>query len=297
MSSYIGYTLTGILGGSAPSPLKSYFFDRYPNTLKLRKEFNAGSGPILVDDGDAYAATVGTAFDVMMKLVLNKQFHPLPLIVAGPFTEGHVQAVNDLVTMTRVAQLEAGADSDDMFLRCCWVIALITEVYRSQYVYSTSELNASIIDGSYAMKTVLAAVPDDALRQLGELRTVAKENLLPNLKEPLHLAPKFTGSLLIGADGDLITGNTIIDLKVQLGPKNAKTGIRTDDLLKKAVLQIVGYVMLDSFDTYELDTIGFYSARYGNLTVWPLDEALATLAGEPVDVAEERARVLEILRS
>ncbi|KQQ94600.1 hypothetical protein ASF62_11060 [Leifsonia sp. Leaf325] len=297
MSSYIGYNLTGILNGTGTSTLKSYFNDRYPNTLKLRKEFAAQSGPLLVDGGDANPGTVGTAFDLLMKLTLNKQHHPLPLKAGGLLTDGHVQAVDDLVVMTRVAQLEAGADSDDMLFRCCWVLALITEVYRSQYVYETSELNASIRAGSYSMKTELAAVPGDAFRQLSELRALAKERLLPKLRQPLLLGPTFSASSLIGADGDLIAGSTILDMKVQLGAKNPKTGLRADELKKQAMQQIVAYALLDSFDQYELDTIGFYSARYGNLTVWPLEEALATLAGEPVDVAAERARVLGILRS
>ncbi|MFD1212006.1 hypothetical protein ACFQ36_08125 [Arthrobacter sp. GCM10027362] len=43
--------------------------------------------------------------------------------------------------------------------------------------------------------------------------------------------------------------------------------------------------------------VEIYSARYGNLRTWPLEEALETLAGEPVDLEDERRVVLAKLVS
>lgn len=53
--------------------------------------------------------------------------------------------------------------------------------------------------------------------------------------------------------------------------------------------QILGYVLHDTDDDYQLTSVALYQARYGHLKVWDLDRLLHRLAGHPVDLAALRA--------
>lgn len=69
----------------------------------------------------------------------------------------------------------------------------------------------------------------------------------------------------------------------------------SDGLALVVLYQVLAYALFDRSDTYTISRLGIYSARYGNFVVWPLIEAMETLADSPVDLAEERARVWTML--
>lgn len=48
-------------------------------------------------------------------------------------------------------------------------------------------------------------------------------------------------------------------------------------------------------DEYGISHIAAYSARYGRHTRWAVEDLLATLAGRPINLAEERANVWHLL--
>ncbi len=78
------------------------------------------------------------------------------------------------------------------------------------------------------------------------------------------LAPKFN---MGGETGDLIVDRCLYDIKTS---KNAKIPL-------EFLRQLIGYVLLDYSDEYELDSIGLYMSRQGMTCKWDLNDALVAL--------------------
>ena len=87
------------------------------------------------------------------------------------------------------------------------------------------------------------------------------------------------------ADGDLIAGGLLLDLKTSARP----------ELPLSDIFQLAAYALMASRDQYRLDSVGVFLARYGHLTTWPLDTFLSELADRPVDVSQARADFLGML--
>ena len=88
---------------------------------------------------------------------------------------------------------------------------------------------------------------------------------LAHLTGPVYPGPGFDGSRLVkGADGDLIIGSTLIEIKATKSP----------DLSLRYIHQVVCYALLDTADEFQLTSIAILSARYGVLVTWHLDELL-----------------------
>jgi hypothetical protein len=110
----------------------------------------------------------------------------------------------------------------------------------------------------------------DDLERLGRRFAERGYDQLAALGGPATAAPAFIEHW---ADGDLVVGDTLVDIKATVRPLP----------LDQAWLdQLLGYVLLDRGDWYGIRRVGVYLARQGQLVVWPLDELLAELAGEPV---------------
>lgn len=283
-------TLTGVLRGPS-TPLKEHFATRFPNAGELGKRLAAASGPILVDGGDAHPGTVGTGFDVMVRLLLNPGHLSLQMPPRMFWTERHNEIEWEL---TAAAGEALTAGDDDRFLQACWALAVLTEGWRSLQALLRSKLFEAIAVGEYLLDAALQLAPEDGLRQLRELREVANERLYPHLGQPVHIGPNFSTGHLLKADADLIAGGALIDLKATLGRAN-RAGARADTVSPLTVRQILGYALLDYDDEYNITDVGRYSARYGNLTTVPASEALELAAGEPVSIARERAKLEMIL--
>src|SRR5262249_4050351 len=99
--------------------------------------------------------------------------------------------------------------------------------------------------------------------------------------------PSFLGSRDVGgADGDLIVGSCLIDIKTTM----------KDTLERRDAQQLLAYALLDYDDCYSLDEIALYFARREALIRGPLAELLAEAAGEPVELAGARADLRSALK-
>jgi hypothetical protein len=91
------------------------------------------------------------------------------------------------------------------------------------------------------------------------------------------------------ARGDLILGNTLIDIK---------TGWYVTDQLDYCLNQLLGYVLLDRSGVYAIDQIGIYLARYAAIITWPLSTLLPELCGQPsVDLGQIREDFAGVCRA
>ncbi|WP_147460001.1 hypothetical protein [Actinokineospora cianjurensis] len=90
------------------------------------------------------------------------------------------------------------------------------------------------------------------------------------------------------ADGDLVIGDTLLDVK---------TVIRTDDLERACrwLWQLLGYAWLDVHDRWRIRAVGLYLARHGLVPTWPADEfAARLLGGRSVNQLQARDEFLAI---
>src|SRR5207249_6127316 len=90
-----------------------------------------------------------------------------------------------------------------------------------------------------------------------------------------------------GADGDLIVDGCLIEFKTTVDPC---------DQIRKSLHQLLGYVLLDYTDRYELREVGFYLSRQRVLVQWSLEELMEMMAGgSHPELPELRARFQEIV--
>ena len=282
------------------SPLRRYIVENFPNSLALRKEFRARSGPLLVAGNGTSPMTLGTAFDVMARLLIDPEHYPVNFLRSNIWREQHEEAGEQLVRIASDS-LTGGPAAAESFYRASWALALLTEIYRSPFAWTDGPVNPILLAEGATLKSsvsaLLALTPDSAVEQLNELREVAEASLIPQLKTPVNLEPDLLGSILIPATADIIAGGVLVDMKVQLGLPNSKTGVRSDEMTILTVHQLIGYTLLDLNNDHKLEHLGIYSARYGALTTWPIQEAFNVLAGRPVDIALMRKQLPALLRS
>lgn len=97
------------------------------------------------------------------------------------------------------------------------------------------------------------------------------------------------------ADADLIHDGTLYEFKTRLGTRKKPTGERVDVLPLIDLYQAIAYALFDTNDENGINHIAVYSARYGRHTRWAVEDLLTTLAGRPINIAEERANVWHLL--
>lgn len=114
--------------------------------------------------------------------------------------------------------------------------------------------------------------------------------LLPALASRLGLwaiGPVFAGSQIMPGDADLIAAGLLTELKTGKKPSLAVTNL----------WQILGYVFMDYNDKFGITDVALFSARYGYLAQWSLDELLPQLAGGPATTAALRMEFRVLLEA
>jgi hypothetical protein len=137
----------------------------------------------------------------------------------------------------------------------------------------------------------------ERLRASGTLDQLHELARRPGRGAPLgHAGPVFAAHW---ADGDLLVGDTLVDVK---------TAIRVDPASKVAVWlwQVLAHAWLDSIgDRYRIRAVALYLSRQGVLVRWPVDELAARMLTRPrsrgsgVDAARDEflAFAVEIARA
>ena len=134
------------------------------------------------------------------------------------------------------------------------------------------------------------------VQDLVDLLALAQDELLPRIAardDALVIAPVFNGSRHVAADGDLVSGRTLIEIKT-----NVVLGVgerRYPRLDRSTIRQVLGYVLHDTSDEYKLTKVAIYQARYGYYAEWDLNHFLEFIAGVPVDLADLREQYALLL--
>ncbi|MCX4091596.1 hypothetical protein [Nocardia sp. alder85J] len=283
------------------SPLREYFHRRFPNVRPVQDGYRQASGPLVVDTVTANAGTVGAAFDFLLRFRLDAGYRPRVAAAAASIAEvpEHVATVYD-VAAAAVAAVHSAASGEapTVAVRACWALALTTELYRNPLLVVGSAPAELIRSGDFTTASLLALAPDDVVELVSSLYTAAATGLAGILTaEHDEVVPgaAFEASRLCAAEADIVVDGTLIELRTRLGSRNKKSGLRSDSLPRNDIYQVLGCALFDTADRYRLTEVGVYSARYGTLHRWPLQPLVDTLAGEPVDLAAERAAVWALL--
>ena len=283
------------------SVIRQFFDDRLTPGLKdAQAAYRAAAGPLVVAGVPREAAdagTIGTAADWMMRFLV----HPSPslrLAARGAAMCGMLSALKELAFMlgyqdSGVEQFtgpSTGSSAEaDLLNRTCWGLALLTEVYRRG-----PDIAAAGPIGRLPHKraeSLLRAAPEAGLDQLAALRQVMESELLPAIAARTGLwaiGPVFAGSAIMAGDADLVAGGVLTELKTT----TKKPSLGVTDLW-----QVLGYVLMDYINEFAITDIALFSARYGCLARWNLDELLQQLAGKPVTAAALRAEFRSLLEA
>jgi hypothetical protein len=283
------------------SPLRAYFHERFPHMRSVQDGYRRASGPIAVDGVAASPGTVGAAFDFLLRFCLDAGYRPGIAAAAVQISAvaDHVATVHDVAAVAGAAarRLPDG-DALTTAVRACWALALTTELYRNPLLVMGSAPAELIDRGEFTTEALLALAPDDAVEVVSALYTGAAAELtgvLAASHDRVALGATFAASRVCPADADMIVDGTLIESKTRLGNKNKRSGVRSDSLPRNDIYQLLGYVLFDDEDRYGVTEVALYSARYATLHRWAVQELLDTLAGEPVDLAAERATVRKLL--
>jgi hypothetical protein len=277
----------------------------------VQRRYRDGAGSLLVPGNDAYAGSVGTATDWLLRFLL----HPHPdvrLAMAGARIAGSSmeRALAALVVSLGAPTMSgeaaafvgpvAGSDVDgELLSRGCWALALLTEIYRGGPIALEHSPLKGYLRPGISAEDLLTLTPASALEQLAQIRDVLETTLIPHLAGragPWAIGPRFAGSKLMKADADLIAAGLLLELKTTLGRTRAD-GTRRASLEKIDLYQLIGYALLDFDDAHHISEVGIFNARYGYLTTWPLQNLLTELAGRNIDLAATRQDFQRLLSS
>lgn len=173
-------------------------------------------------------------------------------------------------TLAQLAPVGRSLDQEAEALLCqhCYVLALFEQIFRAG-----PGINSPLykLKKGATLTDLLALGSAPAIDDLCALSQLFSERHGELIERTAVLNPNFAGSFEIGgADADLIVENCLIDLKTTAKPDFDRKGL---------LYQLLGYVLLDYEDAYEIDEVGVYLARRGLLIRWKLEPLLETIAG------------------
>jgi hypothetical protein len=161
---------------------------------------------------------------------------------------------------------------EQILARYCFVLALFEEVYR-EGLTGRAQYGPLLSSAPKSSVEELLAIPLDGwIEDICVMSWLFYDQCHDLLHLSAHLNPGFVGSGDVGgADADLIVDRCLFEIKASFQPK-----IEPDWLW-----QLVGYLLLDYGDAYQVTTGGIYMVRQGILFRRPVEEFLCKLTGEP----------------
>lgn len=291
------------------SPVTLWLHSRFPHHKEVQSAFRVAAGPsrVLPPAGVAFA-TQGGAIDWWLRLMIDPA-PSLALPLAGlvkrrelPCWKAGLNMLTGLGVLNREGKVSPMNPSrfadhpDEWWARVSYALALLVELFR--VTPAGLERSRLMRLGPASRAVDLLALANDAeVADLIAMRDLARANLLPLLPPgPVASGMTFDGSSDLNADADLIAGDVLIDFKASQGGSPRKDGTRAASLGRTDLDQLLGYALMDYSDTYQLNTVAIYAARFGHYSPWPLEQLGAQLAGHPIDLRALRKEFAQVLK-
>ena len=166
-------------------------------------------------------------------------------------------------------------DEEHILLRYCVTLALFEECFRA------GPQPKSLLFSAGEKATVEDLLKLGKPHWIDDLRTLAQgmvNKFDVTAYNNVVLNPNFSGSRDVGgADADLILDGCLLDIKSTVKAEISKVN----------VYQLLGYVLLDYDNKYELEKAGFYMARQCQLLNWPINELIERLVSKDAPTLQE----------
>lgn len=276
----------------ANTTLGAYLRSTFPSLKPIQADYKARADLLAVDSAGASPTMIGTAVDLIPRLIAEPSKLPDSAAQLFPFNGGYHAELASLVGLANDPDRETQA-------RAAWGLALCVSAFRAGAAIAP-RIPELVRSREFSAPLMMTEAPPEAVAELTALRELIEERLMSRLEPPTVFGPLFDLSRpgdgqRIAAEADLISGGMLVDVKSNLAPKT-KAGDRPDVLRPEHIHQLLGYALLDYSDAYEIQSLAIYSARYGSLIDWPLDRVAETTAGRAVDLAAERQRVWDLMQ-
>lgn len=303
--------LAGELADTA-SPVRKFFDERFTAGLREAQRHYREAAPSLVvpsvPHSDANPGTIGTAADWLLRFLVHP--HPdLDLAMVGCANCVSADILVSRATLDEVLRplgmkppdrparsvmtfngpCEGTKAEPATLYRVCWALALLSEAYRGGPEVAVLGPLGRFRGQGVSAGDLLSLAPDAGLDQLAKLRQVFEASLLPTLavrRGTWAVGPTFAGSEFMNADADLIAAGLLLGVKTTA----KKPSLGVADLF-----QLLGYALLDYDDAFGIDAVGLFSARYGYLATWELDDFLNQLSDHEVSLAVIRSQFRDLL--
>lgn len=264
----------------------------FPNLKPIQADYKARADALTVDSQGASPTMIGTAIDLVPRLIAEPEELPDSAAQLFPFNSDYHEELGSLVALANNPDRETQA-------RAVWGLALCVSAFRAGAGIAP-RIPELVQAHEFAASRMMTEAPPEAVAELRALRELLESRLMPRLEPPTVFGPRFDLSRpgegqRIAAEADMISGGMLIDVKSNLAPKT-KAGARPDVLKPEHIHQLLGYALLDNSDVYGIRCLAIYSARYGSLIDWPLNLVAETTAGRAVDIAAERERVWDMMQ-
>ena len=287
------------------SPLREYLDSRFGEIGHLQSRFRESTGdqvvPSAVVGSGVNPGTVGTAFHLVAGLALQPD-HASDLArraFAHDPDEHRIVPLVDQANALVSGSVNRTQPLSEEAARACWALALCEEAFRTGEVWPGGVLDDFLdTEDDLTLDGLLQLAPVGGVDQLVQLHALACERLyaqLPTHPKQLELGPTFEASKWCSADADVICDGLLLEIKTTSGRLRPPGTTRRDGLSRKHAYQLLGYLLFDTHDHYRIRELGWYSARFGNLVSFSVDEFLSGLSDRPVDLSHERVMIQSVL--
>jgi hypothetical protein len=226
----------------------------------------ARKSPIVINGVDP--AIVGTAFDYMFRWMINPlQTHKLVAMQGAYLADRYFTAkYHHSAAEATVSQIvDLGNANLDLRPQCSVVLAWFEGIFRGGR-------HLDKIESIYQQKdaqSLLNTVPKSEALDISKLAETILSVWGSRINQPYVPNPTFAGSVDVGgADADWILGDTLYD---------CKTSRKRNPFDVQHFLQIVGYVLLDYDNTYNIQQVGWYFARQQIILEMPINRIFRDL--------------------
>jgi hypothetical protein len=207
----------------------------------------------------------------------------------GAVAEFTTRARNYLALHAPPGQVASSLGAETTLARVCWVLNAWEGAYRGGHL----DIEFTSNDVPELLALASAPVVAELLALITRARTSGALTHLRQLAAnpaPGH-ALGIAGPVFIPhwADGDLLLGDTLLDVKTVM---HARDHPRTAAWLQ----QLLAYTWLDGPDRYRIRRVGLYLARHGHLISWPIKTFTHTLLAttDPHQVAATYAEFRDL---
>lgn len=262
--------------------------------------------PEEVHDKRRHSPTVGTAFDIRTRMMLD-QFEPRRSASAmGMDVFNHLlapllpngQHISDVLGDTFLEAERLTRDGDDVDQDYASIVfAWCESIYRAGVRAIRSSLGERL-SAARNVDEVYDSIPPLMLEDIARLRIVNQRQIKHWRLRMKHGAffvsnPSFSGDFLVGgADGDWFIDDTLFDFKVK--------DTITAPWVRKTLMQLLGYLILDLDNDYQATRIGIWLPRQAMVKAWAIEEVLGSdastiLAKARVDVQSVMERGVRVV--